>query len=308
MAWKARHKRWLDFVQGTVKAMQAGKPIPIGPSKTRFTPPPVSASPSRPLKVALCAPHPDDEALIGALPLRLRIEVGARVTDYAITLGSNTAERSRRLRELESACGVLGFELIVPNPPWGFDRVNVGNRDQRRDEWVTKVQELADIFEREQPDVVFAPHAEDHNTTHVGTHFLVVDALGIYLERNARGPLPLIETEFWHQHAQPNLMVGISSQVVAIQLMATAEHGGEVKRNPYHLRQPARMMDNVRRGSEVIGGQGGPASSFAFGELYRVTFMKGKVHVLPRPGGRIVGPDEEFDFDSLVKEFWPLAE
>lgn len=37
-------------------------------------------------------------------------------------------------------------------------------------------------------------------------------------------------------------------------------HAGEVKRNPYHLRLPAWMMDNVRRGSEVIAGPGSEAS------------------------------------------------
>src|SRR5436189_181281 len=138
------------------------------------------------------------------------------------------------------------------------------------EEWRAKVETLAALFDRFCPDVVFAPHAEDWNSTHGGTHYLAVDALGLHLERSARGPVPLILTEFWHELGQPNLMVGLRPEIVATELMATAEHGGEVRRNPYHLRHPARLMNNVRRGSEVVGGQGGPAHRFPFAELYRV--------------------------------------
>ena len=56
-----------------------------------------------PLKVVVCSPHPDDESLVGALPLRLLRECGAKVTNCAITLGSNAAQRERRLRELKAA-------------------------------------------------------------------------------------------------------------------------------------------------------------------------------------------------------------
>jgi len=285
--------------------MEAGKALPVGPSPKPLLPPPVPVATEQPLKVVVCSPHPDDEALIGALPLRLRLETGARVTDCAVTLGSNVGQRARRLRELESACCVLGYELVVPNHPSGFDHVNLDNRQNHPEEWAAKVQTLAEILEREVPDVVFAPHAEDGNTTHIGTHFLAVDALGAYLDRSGREPLPLIETEYWHQNARPNLMVGIAAEVEAILLVATAEHGGEVSRNPYHLRHLGRMMDNVRLGSEVVGGQGGPAYAFPFAELYRVMFMKGREQIAPRPGGRIVGPDERIEIASLVKQFWP---
>ncbi len=302
--WKARYKQWLRLVRKTIKTFEEGNRIPPGPSRRPLVPPPVRAKSARPATVVVCAPHPDDEALIGALPLRLRLETGARVADCAITLGSNLGERPRRLRELESACRVLGFDLIVPLHPSGFDRVNLKAREEDSGEWAAKVETLRQIFDREAPDVVFAPHAEDFNTTHIGTHFLVVEALGEHLEQSGRGLLPLVETEFWHELSQPNLMVGVTPEVVAVQLMATAEHGGEVRRNPYHLRQPARMMNNVRRGSEVVGGQGGPAHPFPFAELYRVTFMKGKQRIAPRPGGRVVGPTDKFDVAWLTSEFW----
>jgi len=304
-AWSARYRRWLRYVRGSIKAMEAGRAIPLGPGKTSWVAPPPKVKTAKPLKVVVCSPHPDDECLIGALPLRLRLEAGARVTDCAITLGSNLGQRARRLRELESACRVVGFEVTVPNHPSGFDRVNADNRRNHPAEWAAKVDILREIFEREQPDVVFAPHAEDWNSTHVGTHHLAVDALGAYLKRSGRGLLPLIETEYWHQNPAPNLMVGVSPEVEAMLLMGTAEHGGEVRRNPYHLRHPGRMNDNVRLGSEVIGGQGGPAHPFPFAELYRVTFMKGKEQVAPRAGGLIVGPKEKIELEKLINPFRP---
>lgn len=295
---------WLGYVVAVVEAVDSGKAIPLGPSPAPLVPPAVSAASAPPAKVVVCAPHPDDEALIGALPLRLRLEAGARVTDCAITLGSNLGRRARRLGELESACRVLGFELVVPLYPSGFDHINLESRKGHPDEWAAKVATLCEILDREKPDVVFAPHAEDFNTTHVGTHTLVVEALGAHLERSSRGPVPLVETEFWHQLAEPNLMVGVTPEVEAILLMATAEHGGEVTRNPYHLRHPGRMMDNVRRGSEVVGGQGAKALPFPFAELYRVTFMRKREVVAPRPGSRIVGPAEKIDVGWLTAQFW----
>ena len=51
-------------------------------------------------------------------------------------------------------------------------------------------------------------------------------------------------------------------------IAATTFHVGEVKRSPYHLVLPAWMMDNVRRGCELVGGQGGAAPQFTFAALY----------------------------------------
>jgi LmbE family N-acetylglucosaminyl deacetylase len=303
--WSSRWAVWRKYVEEVEKTLEAGRRIPVGPSPFELAPPDLPPLTDGALRVVVCSPHPDDEALIGALPLRLRWEPGARVTDCAITFGSNLSQRARRLKELQSACRVLGFDLAIPQPPTGFDDVNLKTRASRPDEWAQKVETLAQTFERLRPDVVFAPHAEDWNTTHIGTHYLAVDALSAYLERTGRGPLPFIETEFWHENSQANLMVGVSVETEAIMVMATAEHGGEVSRNPYHLRHPARMIENVRLGAETVGGQGGPAPDFTFAELYRVTFMKGKEQVAPRPGGRIIGPEEKIDLDAILSALRP---
>lgn len=55
-------------------------------------------------------------------------------------------------------------------------------------------------------------------------------------------------------------------------------------RNPYHLGLPAWMQDNVRRGGELVGGQGEAAPDFAFATLYRMRRWKaGRLHAPAEP-------------------------
>jgi len=304
--WNERYFAWLRYLTAVTESVNAGQSIPLGPSAEPLVPPPVQARPRQPVKVVYCAPHPDDECLVGGLALRLKLEAGARVTDIAITLGSDVTQKERRRRELECACRALGFDLVVPvtaDGPLGFDRVYKKTRDNEPDEWEEKVRILSEIFDREKPDVVFAPHDDDFNTTHVGTHYLAFEALGEYIEKNDLGPLPLVETEFWHQLAAPNLMVGLTPETVATQLVAATEHAGEMIRNPYHLLHAGRLMDGVRRGSEVVGGQGAAAQPFTFAELYRVIFVRGRDILGPRPGGLILHPREPVDLAKIVARF-----
>jgi N-acetylglucosamine malate deacetylase 1 len=300
-----RRDEWLHYIQGVLRAVESGRRIPLGPSPSPLEPPAMDVDGSGSAKVVFCAPHPDDECLSGALALRLRLDSAAKVTNVAITLGSDKSKRARRLRELESACRALGFNLVVPEDGSGFEHVDERNRREKPEEWAAKVIALRAIFDRLEPDVVSLPHAHDFNTTHVGTHLLVIDALGDHLERSGRGPVLLIETEFWHQIERPNLMVGLTPEFVAAQLVAITEHGGEMERNPYHLLHPCRLMDNVRRGSEVVGGQGGRACDFAFAELYEVAIMKGRKMLAVKSPGSIVEPTAKIDLKWLRSEFPP---
>ena len=306
-AWEVRRRRWVRVVQENIAARDAGRGIALGPSRTPLRAPEPGPISGRRLKVVVCSPHPDDEALVGALPLRLRRECGATVANCAITLGSDPGQRARRLGELEASCGVLGFALVVAHPPWGFDQVNLANRQKHPAAWAAKVRVLSETLEQQAPDVVFAPHAEDFNSTHIGTHYLVVEALGDYLERTGRSALPLIETEFWQPNAGADLLVGLAAEDEAILLMAAAEHGGEVRRNPYHLWHPSRMLANVGRGAEVVGGQGSAAPDFPLGELYRLVFVAGRELVPARPRGRVIGPDSKIHWPALLRSFRPAA-
>jgi hypothetical protein len=86
----------------------------------------------------------------------------------------------------------------------------------------------------------------------------------------------------------PNLMVESSGVDVADLMAACSFHVGEVQRNPYHLSQAAWMEDNVRRGGELVGGQGGAAPDFLFATLYRLRQWKGGQPADIHEGGRSV--------------------
>ncbi len=57
-------------------------------------PPPATAP-----QALIFAPHPDDECIIGALPLRLLRELKMRVADIAVTLGSRKDRRQERWQD-----------------------------------------------------------------------------------------------------------------------------------------------------------------------------------------------------------------
>lgn len=259
-------------------------------------PPRQAAKPKLDAPTALVfSPHPDDECIIGALPLRLLDEAGMRVANVAVTQGSKKERQQGRLEELRAACGFMGFELIQTKPN-GLEGVNEKTRDGSPAAWVESVEIIQGILTRERPFVIFAPHREDWNSSHIGTHWLVADAL----RRIGAGfSCHLVETEYWGQNNRPNLMVESSAAQVADLVAGTSFHVGEVTRNPFHLLLPAWMQDNVRRGSELVGGQGQAAPNFTFATLYRhriwkngelmEAFTGGKTLPLGTPAGTLFG-------------------
>jgi LmbE family N-acetylglucosaminyl deacetylase len=251
-----------QFVHSFVGLARLGSQLPLG----GFAPLPRPDLPPNAPRVLLFSPHPDDECVIGALPLRLLREAGLRVVNVAVTLGSNQARQSERLKELERACGFLGFDLLTTAPS-GLERVNRETRHQHPEEWAAKVKTVAGLLEAQSPRAIVFPHDRDWNSTHVGVHWLVADAL------QSLGPsfeCYTVETEFWGQCDDPNLVVESSEADVADLIAGLSFHEGEVRRNPYHVLQPTWMMDNVRRGAELVGGQGAGAPSFTFATLYRL--------------------------------------
>ena len=251
-----------QFISDYARLVTEAKSYPLG----NF------AAPSRPdidsnaPKALFFAPHPDDECIIGGLALRLMREARMNLVNVAVTQGSKKERQAERFRELQNACRYIGFGLIATGPN-GLEKVNVKTRLEEAGHWSECVKIIVDILEANQPRVIFFPHEHDWNSTHIGTHFLVMDALK---QMPARFQCYLVETEFWGQMTAPNLMVEISAEDLAELVTATTFHVGEVQRNPYHLLMPAWMMDNVRRGTELVGGQGGVAPDFTFAALYRL--------------------------------------
>lgn len=217
--------------------------------------------------------------------MRLQREAGMRVINVAVTQGSNKERQDPRLQELKSACDWLGFglEQTAPN---GLEKINPKSRTEDPAHWAAAVEAIARSLAKNEPRAIFFPHELDWNATHVGTHLLVMDALKT-VPRIFQ--TVLVETEFWGQMQSPNLIVESSTQDVGDLLAALSFHIEEVRRNPYHLRLPAWMIDNVRRGAELVGGQGSAAPDFMFATLYHARqWRNGRIEDL-YAGGKQIG-------------------
>ena len=215
--------------------------------------------------VLIFSPHPDDECIIGGLPLRLRLQGQAKVVNVAVTQGSSQERQAARLEELEAACDYLSFELETIGEQ-GLEQVNPLTRRKSPETWDEKVAAIKAVLETYQPQMILFPHEDDWNKTHIGVNLLVMDALA---EMPKDFACTLVETEYWGALYEPNLMIELGADELGLLVNALVCHEGEVSRNPYHLSLPLWMIDAVRRGSEIIGGQGAEACDFSFATLYR---------------------------------------
>jgi N-acetylglucosamine malate deacetylase 1 len=267
-----------QFVSEYARFAKEGKSYPLG-KFARLPRPDLAADAP---KVLIFSPHPDDEVIIGGLALRLLREAKWNVINVAVTQGSNKERQAPRLAELKACCECIGFGLMQTAPS-GLEKINIKTRAQDPAHWAQSVKVIAEILARQQPRVILVPHDNDWNSSHIGTHFLVLDALKTL---PANFECFVVETEFWGAMASPNLMVEISARDLGDLITALTFHVGEVQRNPYHLSLPAWMTDNVRRGGELVGGQGGAAPDFAFATLYRLQkWRQGKLEKMFE-GGR----------------------
>lgn len=237
-----------------------------------FPPSPLLIKDSLPLTVMILSPHPDDESIVGSLALRLMLENNAHVVNVAVTVGSNKERQPERRKELEAACELLEFENIYLD-----------------EKWPTKLKELKSLIQKYQPQIIIAPHLKDFHPAHIKTSGLLKKALTSI----KKGTTIVAWSEFWGQLEKPNLLIEVPVEVVELQMNALAKHIGEVSRNPYHLRLPAWMMDNVRRGSEVVSGQGAEAPNAAFGILYQLQVCK---------NGKFTTPKLEYPFLSTFAD------
>jgi LmbE family N-acetylglucosaminyl deacetylase len=250
-----------QLVSDYARLIKEGRTFPLGNFKAAARP---QIAPGAP-KALFFSPHPDDECIVGGIAFRLLHQARMNVINVAVTLGSKKERRAERLRELQNACQYVGYELLTTAPD-GLDRINPATREKDPAHWAQCVQVIHRILQEHQPKVVLCPHDRDWNSTHIGVHYLVTDALKL-MPREFE--CYLVETEFWGAMTDPNLMVEMSAEDLGDMMTATSFHIGEVNRNPYHLLLPAWMMDNVRRGAEVALGQGGAAPDFTFAALYR---------------------------------------
>jgi len=257
---------YMNLVAGFERLVVDGRSLPLGGIPPRPRP---TIAPDAP-KAVFFAPHPDDETICGGLALRLMRESKWNIVNASVTLGRIPDRKAGRLAELKNACAYLGFGLTQLSPN-GLDGVTATTRANNPAAWAPMVEAAAKILKEHRPRAIFFPHELDWNGTHIGVYFLVMDAL-----KMAPGfKCHLVETEFWGQMQTPNLLVEYTTEDVADLVAATSFHVGEVQRNPYHLLMPSWMQDNVRRGSELVGGQGGAAARFMFAQVYRLRRWNG---------------------------------
>jgi len=241
---------YLSFVEAAEATIRSARKIPCGGIQ-----PCRSGGSSDGGTALLFSPHPDDECITGLLPLRLMREAGMKIINVPVTFGSNVERQPGRAAELRNACGFLG---------WDFSKRPEGFRSLEK-------EDVVEILKTIQPKIIFVPHSKDWNSRHISTHFLVMDALA---EMGKDFSCTVIETEYWQAMEAPNLMVEADAVTLADLVSALSCHVKEVERNPYHLSLPAWMQDNVRRGGELIGGQGGAVPDFTFSTLYRLRYWK----------------------------------
>lgn len=213
---------------------------------------PLVTKPSLPFTVLILSPHPDDESIVGSLALRLMQENNAHVVNVAVTLGSKKERQKSRLKELQNACELLEMDLDVLS-----------------DDWAKKAKELKELLHKYQPQLILAPHVKDHHPTHIKTSKLLQKVL-----KTTKLNTLVAWTEFWGSMEKPNCLIEVPVEMVDLQMRALQLHKGEVARNPYHLRLPAWMMDNVRRGGEIISNVGGEVPQMPFGVIYQLELFK----------------------------------
>lgn len=232
-------------------------------------------------RVALFSPHPDDECLMGLLPLRLMQELGFAVSNIVVTLGSDPTRQAARWQELQLACHYLGFDVARAGKQ-GLHAVTRQTQAEQNVLWQSHIAVIVEFLVALRPDIIVIPHSADAHPIHCGTHALVIDAL-----KASQHPCWVVQAEFWHPLAQPNVMVACNNTDLATLMTALACHAGEVSRNPYHLRLPAWMADNVRRGAEIIAGKGQAALNYSFATLYRIDDWNGE-RLITSPGNYFI--------------------
>src|ERR1700742_2140032 len=112
-----------NFVSAYVQLAADGKKLPLGGiAPQKITRP----KPGAPVAL-IFSPHPDDECIIGGVPLRFMRGLGKRVINVAVTQGSNKERQPGRLQELKNACDWIGFglEQTAPN---GLEKITPKTR------------------------------------------------------------------------------------------------------------------------------------------------------------------------------------
>lgn len=192
------------------------------------------------MKFLHLAPHPDDE-LIGCPAILIALQrAGHQVTNLACSLGRPEQEAQRRA-ELQEACQIAGFELIIPDPLPRID--SLADPAEAEGEVASLLQKIVGEY-----SVVVSPSIHD---LHPG-HEAVARAV-----RKVLGP----ETVWWQwglwaDLPVPSILYPFNKQEMETILQALQAHGGEIARNDYR-----QLVEGRARANSILG----PERCFGFG-------------------------------------------
>jgi hypothetical protein len=111
------------LVEGFARLLSEGESL----SQAGLNPPKRQPRAETASKALIFAPHPDDEVIIGGLPLRLLREQKLNVINVAVTLGSRPDRQAERWQELKNCCEYIGFDLLAAGEK-GLEGINPTER------------------------------------------------------------------------------------------------------------------------------------------------------------------------------------
>jgi len=209
------------------------------------------------------APHPDDELLGAPATLMALRDAGWRVLNLACSLG-RAGDRERRRRELEQACALAGFDLLVPEqlPPIGRD-------DDLADAQTALAATVLATVQETGARLIVGPSPHDGHHGHEVAGRAIRDAVERGRERRR-----VIFWGLWADLPFPNLLVSFGAERLAEIQAALAAHQGQLARNRYDRLLAGRAAADAVLGPErVFGfgtgglGAGGSSDAGEFAEL-----------------------------------------
>jgi LmbE family N-acetylglucosaminyl deacetylase len=184
-------------------------------------------------KIIVFSPHPDDDAIgMGGTIIEL-VKNGNKVLCVYITSGVSArnavkgdmpVEEKEKIRrtEAERASKILGANIHFLNIPY-FHGLTVKNEH---------VEKIIKLLEKENPDVIFAPHKHERHPTHKASMSIVLRAL----ERCNLTNL----NEIWFYEIvtpirTPNIIITFGKEVMEKKIEAIKAHKSQIDRRRYDI-------------------------------------------------------------------------
>jgi LmbE family N-acetylglucosaminyl deacetylase len=184
--------------------------------------------------------------------------MGYRIVNLVASLGKRDRSEQRRA-EVAAACQVLGFDLVIPNPP-----ARISLTDDLREAETYLSQEIRKVVDFEAPIMVISPSPHDR---HHG-HEVVARATRRALELVAESDPPRWWMwGLWGDLPLPNIMTLFQDQLLSQLLLAMEQHRGETARNDYAKVIRGRALMNACLGAERVFGFGKEGIACDYAEL-----------------------------------------